>query len=797
MAALLAAAIYFASPTSGCGPFLPDAIFTYALHPDFPLVKYARGELGIIQPSYARSYLVVAYRNLAGVPLSSVEEQAALNLWEARLTSMWYPGQPEQNTKSKIQLWLEERSKVPSAPAVKLNASDPAGITHTGSQPYVNYYNCLSEAFVSAASTLRQRVEKFGAASSEVKAWLSVQDQVFANCSDRPANFAAVIPVAAAPDDNPLIRSDRAYQIAAAYFYTEDFPRAEAQFTQIAADKNSPWSKSAPLLIARSYIREATLGGAEGSFNRLLMEKAEAQLKSIIADKDLVDIHPAAERLLGFVAFRLHPRERLLRLSADLSRKNGSQNFQQDLWDYTALLDEWGALANIEAGAAPTESAPKDPAADAEKSLNDLRAESDLTDWVLTMQTAGEDAANHALERWQHQHSIPWLVAALATISSKHPQAAAMLSTSANTSPDSSAFATIEFHRARLMMNTNQADAARAELDRVLNGEQPNFPPSSRNLLLAQRFKLSRNFDDFLKLAPRDAAGIVTFSGNLELPDDKAFDNAFSMDETAYKSAPQLPLFDADSVRLFNRQLPLNLLKQAARPNVLPKNLRTEIAQVGWVRAVLLDDDPSALWFASIVAGENPGLKSEFENIAAENTRDARHFASVFTILRNPGLRPNVTNGVLRSDAIDAINQYRDNWWCPAVDPSDLSGQEGGNAWIPAIPIPLRQVDSQKDFGPPAFLGDAEKKSATAQWQRIASTGAAPDYLTDAALDWVKSNPTDERVPEALYLAVRSTRFGCTTPATAKLSKQAYDVLHSKYPKSPWAVKMKYWYGAN
>ena len=31
----------------------------------------------------------------------------------------------------------------------------------------------------------------------------------------------------------------------------------------------------------------------------------------------------------------------------------------------------------------------------------------------------------------------------------------------------------------------------------------------------------------------------------------------------------------------------------------------------------------------------------------------------------------------------------------------------------------------------------------------------------------------------------------------AKLSKQAFEILHTKYSKTPWAEKTKYWYGAN
>jgi len=50
-------------------------------------------------------------------------------------------------------------------------------------------------------------------------------------------------------------------------------------------------------------------------------------------------------------------------------------------------------------------------------------------------------------------------------------------------------------------------------------------------------------------------------------------------------------------------------------------------------------------------------------------------------------------------------------------------------------------------------------------------------------------------VPEALYLAVRSTRYGCTDKETGRLSKTAFELLHSRYPDSEWAKKTKFWFG--
>src|SRR5260370_34212541 len=87
MAIVLSGALLLWLPpkASACGPYFEEAVFTRPDHPDYPLAHFAQGQLGIIQPTYARSYLVVAYRYLSGIPLGANEQQAAAALWDERL----------------------------------------------------------------------------------------------------------------------------------------------------------------------------------------------------------------------------------------------------------------------------------------------------------------------------------------------------------------------------------------------------------------------------------------------------------------------------------------------------------------------------------------------------------------------------------------------------------------------------------------------------------------------------------------------------------------------------------------
>jgi hypothetical protein len=64
------------------------------------------------------------------------------------------------------------------------------------------------------------------------------------------------------------------------------------------------------------------------------------------------------------------------------------------------------------------------------------------------------------------------------------------------------------------------------------------------------------------------------------------------------------------------------------------------------------------------------------------------------------------------------------------------------------------------------------------------------------AVEWVESHPGDLRAPEALHLAVRAAHYACGSDAeTGRWAKRAFELLHSRYPKTEAAFQTPYWYG--
>jgi len=743
---LLVAALMLgtARQTRGCGPFFTDAIFVYTKHPDFPLEQFARGQLGVLKPGYARSYLFVAYRNLIGVSFSEAEVSALKTLWDERLN---YAG--ELDDSAWVKTWTDARSKVPGvgAPA-EIRAFRHREKPHE----YETFLNCQQDAFENAAATLAERIKRFGADGTQVRTWISGQDLVFANCSE--GNH---IPEPLSSGVEALSLNDRAYQIAAANFYAGNFDEATRSFDTIAHDRVSPWRESAPYLAARSLIRKASLAEKEDE-GRPALADAETRLNAILRDKSLSSSHHAAARLANLVRLRLHPEEKLHELAHAIVKKENSDDFKQAVWDYTALLDKF---------VGDDEEANKKPVAP------NVRSD-ELSDWLLTFQSESAEASTHSLERWEKTNSLPWLVVALAKADAHQPKLDALLSAAERIDHNSPAFPSIAYHTVRLLMESRRNRDALRMLDAILANDRSRLPASAINLFLGQRMLLAETLEEFLKSAQRAPTGFSDDSDGRELPEDEK--------ETTETTRGSKLFFDADATNTLNTLAPIDVLTQAAFSKTLAINLRRDVARAAFMRAALLDDRESAGRAAVLLGELHPELKELLAAYQRAATPDARRFAAAYLSLKFPGMRPYVASGVGRTTPLGEIDSFRDNWWC-AQPPASLSGP----------PNEEQDAKKVKKVAPPEFLL-ASQAVAAKQFSALRELGAGPDYFCRLVIEWARQNPTDPRVPEALHLAVRSTRYGCTDKETGRWSKAAFDLLHARYPNSSWAKQTKYWF---
>ncbi len=724
----LAGAGMLAMPISveSCGPFFTVAAFTFMSRPELP-ESYAQGKMGIVLPGYPRLYRFVAWRYLTGAGLNAQEQKAIrprpLDAPASEWISEW-----SVSLKAAPRAWLAARRVLKELPP-------PVKFDPDRELNFASYANCGDDAFRAATETLAARAKTFGPSSPELRDWVQGQDAVFSNCKEKQ-----ITPSAAPPGAGALLQADRAYQIAAARFYAGDLDAAEAAFRGIAADIKSPWRATAAYLMARVYIRKATLSDP---VQPQWFREAEKQLRAILADASLAAVHASAKSLLDFVRSRVDPVARLLELGHLLAKPGSPATLSRDLVDYRFLFDKLEGDAKIQA----------------------LASQDELTDWLLN---SGDLA--HTLARWHATGSLPWLLASLARIQSSDPALPDLLKDADRVRPDSPGYASVAFYSNRLLIESGRAAEARRRLDSILSGA---YPQSAMNLFLAQRMRVAATWDEFLRFAPRTAVG-SSYDGSGES----------KLDRDDLKRFAGKPLFDADSAGLFNSEIPLSRMRDAAAGPALADSLRASLARAGWVRAVMSGDDAVASDFARVLLTLDPALKPALDAWLSA-APDSKRFAAIFLMLNNPGASPFLGSGFGRLTRYTAIDDFRDNWWC-AISPTNApwSSLQGG---------PLSEV-YRSGHPNAAFLTAPDRQRAAAELGKLQALPAAPTWLASSTIAFARQHPDDPQVPQALHLAVRATRYGCTDEKSGAASKQAFDLLHRQYPNSEWARKTKFWY---
>jgi hypothetical protein len=382
-----------------------------------------------------------------------------------------------------------------------------------------------------------------------------------------------------------------------------------------------------------------------------------------------------------------------------------------------------------------------------------------LAHWIAVFQ-----AAAPALEIWRGKRTMPWLIAALAT--SKSPEA---IEAAHAVKRDSPGYDSAVYYGILAQIRAGDPDAARVWADEAMASKPAD---STMNLLKAERLRLARDWTEFLKFAPRRAVA--------ESSDEDGSDGPVYAD-----TAKEKPFaLDADSVRALNETVPLSLWVNAAGNRLLAANLQGDVAQAGWVRSVILDDAERAHTFALRVAALKPDLAGEMRSYLAEKDAAAARFAAVFLMLRAPGFEPVLRPGLGRATPVTKSDMLRDNWW---MLERNLYGDSPEHQ-------ALFDLYPDGHFGPTGFLPEAQRSAGAKEWQELSQrAGNSVNFLCGLTLDWARAHPQDARVPQALHLAVEATHYGPSSESSS-YSKEAFDLLHRRYPTSEWTKKTKYWY---
>lgn len=731
------------------GPFL---IFSWARHPDLPLDRFAGGRVGILQPTFPRSYLVVAYRQLMGKPLTPEEQRGACELWRLRLFggSFLDAKDSEEDKKDWMKAWEDLH-----ASCLKGQGSE----IHLFSQGRDEKWNfgVQSGAFKRATLGLQARINRWGTKDPRLMAWVRTQDQVFHSSQEHPD-----IPEALPETADAHLREDRAYQIAAAHFYANHIQEALPLFQAIAQQSTGTWKDYAAYMVAYCLKQE---------------EKYEEAINTLHEDRNW----PKELRWAGLCMKKTihavqNPEKRTRELASLLCRPGGTSEFGVDLGDYTILLD-WqikGELHWIE-----------DPSK--VRTIPEALLRDDLTDWVYSFRATGEGAYAHALKHWKTRKSTPWLVAALTNAGPKSQDLSELLEAAKSLAPSSAGYAMAAFHRARLLALLGSLDQAKALLDDVLSGDLDRWGASTVNLFRTLRMPLDRDLGSFVKDVQRRPTGAALLDSTK--PSDHLEAAGRGLGHAALESQlvkEQLGItntsmfVDRDGALALTEQLPLEVLAQAVASIDLPMNLQQKWLEATWVRAVLLERHDVALEMVNRLIRLEKDLVDPFTPYL-KATKEARSREALWILLHQRSLNWQVWAG--EGPDYETLGR-RLGWWMSYKEFHEYLAPETYPTEMDEAP-PFQNI--MKSL---VFLSEDQRTAAKLELDTLIKQGSGPLFLCRETLAWAKACPEDPRIPEALHLAVASSRVADTSP----YQQRCFHLLHTRYARSEWAKETKYYY---
>lgn len=690
-------------------------------------------------------------------------------------------------------------------------------------------------------SVLKTRIGQLGADDPYVKQWLLAQQQVIRACSSDEGEVTLPEPMVDEPAITNRQKADRAYQEASIAFY-RDKQKAIPQFKAIAASTSIHRA-------AAAYNVANLLANAK--------QPAEARLaaEAILADPSLSSVHQITRQLLGYIANQedtaqgwtglingdisiLETPAAQILANDDLKRQYSIALYDIDFVGIRKKDGDWWLDGTLP------------PDATVSKAIVDASRQHPMALWMMAGQTANEkyQLAPWSLvgTKWQDRMSAyigkalgvqpsgarldgPALTmlkalaarpddAARAELWSQAKQALDAAEKSCGAAPETAAAGLLLNHAVRLSALAGKFDEAEQGLAAAPAKDSKAYAAALFNL--AQYMASQGDTAATRKL--RDAL-ITPEVLNGMADDDRMVDrNRFSAllayvaaDEAQWKDAV-LRNSDPASDITFNF-LPTKALWALADDQSFTPRDRALFARAAWTRDYGLVRKVDGAHLDTLHA-LNPEIKAIFDKVKADYPDIGPRNQRLLTILRSPPHNILVSmpggwqNESIKPDSfteIDGWNPNDKNWWCPYEPDRQLGAlrKQADNTtgfpdyfdWIskriddvydPALRAPLaakRDVVLTKH--------PMVKSVGWKELRALARMPQGPERLSRAAIAWGKASGGKDGAPEALALAVRTTRYGCNWHGGhAAYSKPAQQMLATKFAGTDWQKQTPYWF---
>ncbi len=723
--------------------------FSWSLHPNLPVNDFIKGNLGIIQPSFARIYLVIAYRYLINKPLNNNEINQTVKLINDRLGYVSFYCFDITKT-DYYKNWIKERDLV-LKPGKNVNLEAYAYLNEFN---YITICNIQADALNKATNTLKNLIKKYGIKAPCVIDWVKNQDMVYKNDG---SSQNTKIPEPLTKSNDSYLINERNYQIACANFYATNYETACTDFNKLAKTPDYSDKTLAKYLSIRALIRQGTVK-TKDPFNTKILQDAQTQILKIKDKPEFSSYKTALNNLNNFILNRLEPKSRLIQLDQELMK-----NITYDsLEEYISVYD---IVTNYDSNNFNTN----------EKNTQPLIPNlGSMSEWIQVYQSKNSAACNYAKQKFNKTPTTEWLINLSQHTTTLDKDFSIIIDQFNKLNPSNKAYLTLAYKVTKYFIDSKQYEKAINLLDKLL--EIKNLDLSSKNMYLAQRVQLSKSLDQFVKY------GISTEVGSWGDFSDEVPDTYIYIDP-AVKTIKSKPLNDFIPLAqgFINSYFSLAELKKlyATKNYILPSRLN--LVKVIFLRSALLNKMSYVNAAAAILAEIDVSYKNLYINFLKNNSPEEKKFLLAYIMLINSSFLPYLTTG---------SNNYNSYWWgtydLTNLHMPDYNTDDGYYSYPNKVDYP--------PYIKPLFLNKEDLAQARDEIKSLNTAKPASVYLPEIVISFAKTHKNYPLVPQALHLAVRCTHLGQRCNDGSKLSKEAFQLLHRNYPNNLWTKKTPYYY---
>jgi hypothetical protein len=458
------------------------------------------------------------------------------------------------------------------------------------------------------------------------------------------------------------------------------------------------------------------------------------------------------------------------------------------------------------------------------------------------------DVANYdrvtslALDKWQQDGKPVWAAVVFSRLRTDQAEADglidwfyqlhAQVKACAATKEETVLYSLFRFHTLRLLFMRAAYQDDRQYYDKAMRlmadtipGNRPGGSVSDENAATRAAL-LMAGYDKDRQIFYPAADDIL--SGNIPQAQawrDLRWASAGSFDDYIKLAAGQEP--QSHELAILNG-LSTAALYRLLEANAFTPDIRNKLAETGWLRSYLLNQPSLNRQFLTYIADHHDALKEDAKALLAASDAD-RGKEDLLFLLRHMDLSVEIDtdwnqralwcNGI----GVDAYEATMADIMGPVLRMAEIPQAERWyniNYWHEygyydlAAPSPAFEGANPGERFPRwsgvSYLLVPGDNVGAVNYTELSQLGHLPlprDLLIGRVLDWARSERSsfeklqaffgitgDQRVAEALHLAIRDMRNICRIGDPNRMSRAAWIVLHANPRWKAWAQKTPYWY---